>query len=312
MGCFNGTCALSNLPIHVGEKVVFIPLIKTLGTKTKFFSCGATDNFIPLGFPIIGEYNDYGGIENATTDKNNKDFLYSFNYFYETCDSDGYIEIDKSDSLSDLLNDTFCVTNSYVQLNDFSFHPNGLVEIDFMMIHYNLYQKIINEISNRIPVGWNDNYKRLYKNKFIEKLQTHWTIVEDLEEIKKLPTTDIHLSSFNDSTLKLSIDIISNEIFCQGNYLTYSLLTFFAKILLFKKDEWEIVLDKSVEQLIFTTALNYMRKGYLCNSGCGSQCNETRLHVILADFIKEHVINYAKQCDISDEDGTAETLFFFK
>lgn len=63
-----------------------------------------------------------------------------------------------------------------------------------------------------------------------------------------------------------------------------------------------------------------MRKGYLSDSGAGSQSGETRLHIILADFIKEHVKNYAiafneevmDEEEKLDENGTAESLYFYK
>lgn len=324
MGCFNGTCSLSNLPIFAGEKIVLIPLMKTIG-KAQFNCCYATDNFTPLGFPIIGEYNDYGGIENATTDKNNKDFLYSLSYFYEDTnpeECEGYLEIDKSENFDDFINETFCCHNCYVQGDDFSFHPNGLSEISFMMIHYNLYERITNEIGNRIPYGKDGNYKTLCKEKYLTYLVKNRKILETsqeiVEETKKIVDLEEKANTLMNLSIKNIILDIANSIFCCGNFLNREKWIFFSNILLFKKDDWETVLDKAVEKLVFTTALNYMRKGYLCDSGAGSQCEETRLHVILADFIKEHVSNYAKQynCELTDEEdkmdenGTATMLFF--
>lgn len=326
MGCFNGTCSLSNLPIFAGEKVVLIPLIKTIN-KTSFHCCNATDNFTPFGFPIIAEYNDYGGIENAVTDKNNENFLYNHFYFYETNDTDegySYVEVDKPNSFDEFINETFCNENCYVQGNNFSFHPNGLVKINFMMIHYNLYKKIINEIANRKPYNQKQSYQTLYKEKYLTTLDKYQKIIETSEKLAEETKSITDIAEKTDALLKLSKESsildIANDIFCFGNFLNRSSWTFFADILLFKKNGWKIILDKAVEKVIFTTALNYMRKGYLCDSGAGSQCTETRLHIILADFIKEHVKNYAiafneevmDEEEKLDKNGTAESLYFYK
>lgn len=322
MGCYNGTCNISNLPIFAGEKVVVIPLLKTVYT-TESHCCNATDVFTPFGFPIIGEYNDYGGIENAMTDKNNKDFLYSFAYFYEkqdTGDDFGHVEIDKPDNFDDFVNEIFCCDNHYVQSNDFSLHPNGLRQISYMMIHYNLYERLITEMSNRIPWDKKDTCATLYKLQYLSILKEHWTISEQSDEISQNPVMDENVKPLIKMIIESSLSHISNKIFCHNSYLDIDTWKFFAEILLSKKDDWEVVLDKAVEKLVFTITLNYMRKGYLCDSGAGSQCDETRLHVILADFIKEHVSSYARRynADCIDEDdeykmdesGTVAPLYF--
>ena len=80
MGCWNATCNVTNLPICVGEKVVLIPLAK-VKDDCDFNACYPTDVFVPFALPLIGEYDDYGAIENIqTTDENKKHLLNDFNY----------------------------------------------------------------------------------------------------------------------------------------------------------------------------------------------------------------------------------------
>jgi hypothetical protein len=73
MGCWNGTCMISNLPIGAGEKVKLVFLQKGLDAQNVLnksgyvFSNGA---LAPLALPITAEYNDYGGIENIEEDWN--------------------------------------------------------------------------------------------------------------------------------------------------------------------------------------------------------------------------------------------------
>jgi hypothetical protein len=66
MGCWNGTCFLSHLPINHGDRVRIILLKKNKYVKllTNNTGCVYPDTFFkPFYFSIGGEYDDYGGIE---------------------------------------------------------------------------------------------------------------------------------------------------------------------------------------------------------------------------------------------------------
>jgi hypothetical protein len=53
MGCWNELCPISRLPINEGDEVYAQVIISYYG-------------WCPLGFPILGEYNDYGSLKNET------------------------------------------------------------------------------------------------------------------------------------------------------------------------------------------------------------------------------------------------------
>ena len=84
MGCFNVACSVSNLSIHSGDRVVFIPLIPKHWNirrypRHKHHLVGTHSHltypncyFNPLTFPIKGEYDDYGSLENIYNDANTK------------------------------------------------------------------------------------------------------------------------------------------------------------------------------------------------------------------------------------------------
>jgi len=87
MGCWNETCAITNLPIHAGDPIVYFLLEYNLANHTcwnddvEVFKknggyrtqtapnqhhsghCYATDIWSPISPPIYGKYNDYGNIE---------------------------------------------------------------------------------------------------------------------------------------------------------------------------------------------------------------------------------------------------------
>jgi hypothetical protein len=69
MGCWNGTCLISNLPIYSGDEVVFFTLKRKRDVKAVEGGHYETDDlYEPLLYPIVGEYNDYGSIENVKED----------------------------------------------------------------------------------------------------------------------------------------------------------------------------------------------------------------------------------------------------
>lgn len=64
MGCWNHTCALTNLPIFCGDQVYVLLLEETPSSLGQDF-CYPTTYFSPYPFWFQGDYNDYGGVENC-------------------------------------------------------------------------------------------------------------------------------------------------------------------------------------------------------------------------------------------------------
>jgi len=65
MGCWNGTCAMSKLPIFEGDRVVCWFIVSSQGYSrgdaTNF--CYPHDKFQTMPLPFRAKYNDYGSIE---------------------------------------------------------------------------------------------------------------------------------------------------------------------------------------------------------------------------------------------------------
>lgn len=62
MGNWNHTCAVSNLHITAGQKVVVFMLLKNKNDRT-FCHGNALYDVCPI--PFYGEYDDYGSVENC-------------------------------------------------------------------------------------------------------------------------------------------------------------------------------------------------------------------------------------------------------
>lgn len=61
MGCFSYSCAISRLPIEHGHRVRFFAVSATEGYRT---AIGINGSWEPATLPILGNYNDYGSVEN--------------------------------------------------------------------------------------------------------------------------------------------------------------------------------------------------------------------------------------------------------
>jgi len=69
MGCWNGTCAITNLPIYAGEKV-YVFFLKEGAFYDKYTGnhCDPDNYYMLEPLYFEGEYNDYGSVESITGD----------------------------------------------------------------------------------------------------------------------------------------------------------------------------------------------------------------------------------------------------
>lgn len=67
MGCWNGTCALSNLPIFYKDPVRVVLLRQQLHAVAAESFCTPDHLWEPLGVPLRGLYDDYGAVTKADT-----------------------------------------------------------------------------------------------------------------------------------------------------------------------------------------------------------------------------------------------------
>lgn len=137
MGCWNGTCGLSNLPILHGDKVVCFIVKKDDYENKISHECYPWDHSSPLTFPLIGYYDDYGGIENIEPSPH-IDFI--IKYFKKIFD-DGLLNCDKYygkkgiNTIDDVIQLVVCgCFKGTVHKRYFGLY----------MVHYDLYMKMSN------------------------------------------------------------------------------------------------------------------------------------------------------------------------
>ena len=168
MGHYSHTCKLSNLPITGGTPAVLFPLVmsnklysnseKSLRKVGSTYMCTNDGNhlkFIPCFFPIRGNYDDYGGIEDIIEDDGTKVLEQYFNLTIQqianiiTCNrkDDGY----DSESL-DCIKEPDAKDENGKVMGEEGFRDYGnpiykerykeLIAVSGMWIHRGVYDKL--------------------------------------------------------------------------------------------------------------------------------------------------------------------------
>ena len=168
MGSWNGTCGMSQLPIHSGDKVKLILLKKHPFNQDSMIGngfCNSDDLFRPLYIPLEGTYNSYGSIEDIK-DPNSQHLMFLFKKLDE--------DVEYS-SLEEIVNDV---------------STESIEDISFVLIHNDLYYKSIDLVKNKI-INWEGNsstleeFLKAFINRFIS-LNTKKEIFDSFY-INKLP-----------------------------------------------------------------------------------------------------------------------------
>ena len=316
MGCWNGTCNISNMPIFAGDKVVFIPLMR-IHDSVVFNACYPTDNFIPLGFPIVGEYNDYGGLEDIEISDVNRDYFYTLNFYFAGRDEEEkYRKVKKYDNFEDFVNNVLCCAEGcYVDVSNMDdllkekMVKDNMAEVNYMMIHYDLYQSLMANMSNRKPYKEEQTLEYLLTEKFNSIFMENLGRIIDAKSMAI--SMDGRVNKAYDMLQKMIIRNMTSEIFNRADNFYENRWNYFVEIMIEDESVREDLIKCAVDKYIFMLVLSRMRKGYLCDSGCGSQNAETKLHLIMADFIQNQVIKNAERYeDIAKIKGVEEPIFF--
>lgn len=292
MGCWNATCHVSHMPIFGGDTVVLIPLMQA-HNSLQINCCNIADCFVPIGFAITGEYNEYGGLEHICSDDLNIRHLMSKRYFVRN--EDEYEEyIPKT--IEDLINDVFCRDNAFVETNNTYFFPDKKAPVGHIMIHKKLYQDMIRNMGARIPYDKDKTYKQCLTAKFNASMKKH---KQQLALMKD--SDDVKINALNLMLRNQIYHEIAESILCTETMLHTSQ---WAEMAQEAVNNTTAVVKLAVEKTLFSQALNACRMGYLCASGMGSQSEETAMQVVIAKFVLQQAKKRTR-----NEAGTQETIF---
>lgn len=190
MGCWNGTCGVSQLPIHCGDKVKLVLLKKSMYIEDSVKGggfCYSDGLFQPYSLPISGEYNDYGTIENII-DPEDKQFK----------------------NLSKIIDPDVIFETFESLIEDIS--KGEYFDLSFVMIHEDLYYNMIAEGKKTI-YGYGSD--KMYIEDFLTPIFNNFLNFNPLHfsagEVytRKLPIINqqnIFSTSFNQPNLKELLD----------------------------------------------------------------------------------------------------------
>lgn len=126
MGCWNGTCGISNLPIMAGDRIVLFVCKRNKNMSNVTTVYYSDDMSKPIYLPIRGEYNDYGSIENIDNSNVNKILVDVINKQYEL-------------DLKDVKE-----TIDYIE-------RDNIDDLFLFMVREDLYDSLVKEVGNRRP-----------------------------------------------------------------------------------------------------------------------------------------------------------------
>lgn len=219
MGCWNQTCAISNLPINCGEEVIGIFITDETGSDTD-----GRRYHIPILISVEGEYNDYGLIENESGDG----LPHLMKVFAKRCD-----KYDKGDrhreSALDPATMTFEDVMEATREERLSFHASPFTgkSTKHQINHIQIRKRIFDEIIENFTI-------RAYKEggKYSDRA-AFTDIMDDYHAFYALLTDDAHhkASLFHDRAFENRTNYISmlfnegyersTQLFSAKNYIRH-------------------------------------------------------------------------------------------
>ena len=214
------------------------------------------------------------------------------------------------------ISEELCGSDAYfIKTNNTMTYPDGLALVSVFFVHKGLYDTLVHEMGERVPLNMSECQRDLLKKKFEYEVTLCRKNIEDIRDIqgKNLITKDFanewKYASFGE------FSALAASIFCRGEIVSpcrehWKLLA--EECVNFSNEE---IIDLAVEKALFIRALSALRMGFHCDSGAGSQSCETHIHYVLAQYVIEHIRDHTEEgqkCDASThpEEGTKEFFFF--
>lgn len=306
MGSWNATCYMSNLPINPGDRVALLMLAPLNRKRNRCVTCNAEDFMVHIGSPIFGEYEDSGILKNIDSNPYMEQYLKEFSPLY-TCDNQYGSNVYEWNEYEWENIETFLhdVCHHYVFVNS---TLGERQELDFVMIHEELYHKLLQEIGMRIPYDFTESLYDLHEYKIRQTLMN----MREKREMAMAAVKDCSDEMSKQITLALA-----KESFCDKYNFTHEVrwkaMDWFANKYLDTNDESIIYIIR--DRILWLTVMEYARKAYGAVSGAGSQSCEMKLQNIIATYIVVKCLVYEAECERdgigSDDDNILRDTMYF-
>lgn len=278
MGCWNGTCGISQLPILSGDRVFGLLIaVPHKPIECPSGSCYETEFGFPISLPFRGNYNDYGGMENIEENKNTKAI---FNEFApKDCENFEQLinDIVERDELTkDLEYYGECGVGLFMVLEDVIKElMNAKSDNSFQAV------EISRELHTKMAEAFKERYFKTKKDlgdiwpKFSYSVWDPYYSSKD-EEYKTLGYVNSFLSPLHKGSTV-------------GNYYDYIKAVMGNIINSNENDKFQQFTEITYWAYCIRRSIAYLRKSYIPNAGKGSQSTGHDFYIKLAKAIRDVV-----------------------
>lgn len=301
MGCWNGTCGVSQLPILAGCNVKAFLMLQSefhsaiSGSGSNY----TTDFFRPWFFPVSAEYNDYGSIENIQKDWNSKYMLATFQAWLKEgkiviLHDDAEVNDPDIDAFEKLENVFDCVERGALIFNHTSERfdreqekwvpVEQKLKIGLFMVLDNVFDSLVKESVRFIADPSNDYWRK-------HETESRATALKTIEKIRASYTPSPAPSSDNKELMAIELirdmwvdKLLGDMIEEHCAYKHYKTVLYNPEAVTL--DDFFAKLDASRN---FEKAMSFLRKLWIPQTGQGSQSEELSFNKVLVQAMSEHI-----------------------
>jgi len=289
MGCWNHTCAITNLPIHEGDEVEVI-MLQFRHVIAGSSLCYPYYYHIPLPLTFHGTYNDYGGVENCegialdVIVDSIRDNLFEMEVGENTShdiavkkedfDVKHMFEIDHEDRLN--------IVNPYKGYMD---EPEKTM-IKHIVIRKEVYDKLV----EGVQIDWWNRKTHESTDVGLSFIMNNCHgITADIDEILALDDDDFKRVAWRMLPRTIGVDTLAGEMLqCSGEYRGADHPICMQELLMKLREDSDDRYDGILENALRFSILRYFmsdaRKSWVLPTGLGSQNDNTKSQRLCAEL----------------------------
>jgi len=287
MGCWNHTCAITNLPIYAGEKVEVVLLKSRVGYDDSSF-CHPDAYHLPMPFTFSGDYDDYGAVENCegVALKTLLESLQHHLLEMEVGENEYHdIPARKDDFDVDKLFELDHEGRLFIINQKMMHDMRDGVRIKHIVIRKEVYDGIINNITFE---NWDREQHVTYYTGYNDLVKEYAQFTKDIDELLTLDPNDFRRRSWRmDGTIGETMvgDLLAYR--GQGTLgIDYPLHVIESLFDMREEnhEDYDDMLDNAVRLSILSYFMNGARKSWVVPSGVGSQNDDTSYQELCANL----------------------------
>ena len=315
MGCWNETCAITQMPIHSGDPVVLVFLAKVDQTDQNHGGfCYSNTIWAPKFLPVFGSYDDYGGIEDVQENWNTQYIV------QQLAQELAQVRLTRPSNKADEESDK----TEQLDLHDFSIEDvisqihedriwvpgvRGLLPMGWCMMH----RWVWDHMTRIMERDWRDN---LTLDQVVQHGETYYeAMLHRHAEVNAIEDKTAMAVLFKYSRRGMvdwdnSFSVLSESAHQLDGYYTGSGVRDYDDLLWQLAEQQIPVQDASVREviqlisqhLIFVNNMSVLRKFWSPQSGKGSQGTAYKSHLALHELCVSKIKEVIREYEDDEED----------